>query len=214
MAVNTVETLFNTSLAASELSPKQQAVLQACLKLFAEKGFERTSTADIAQEAGVAEGTVYKHFKTKQAILEALLKPLVTSVVPKVATEFITEIKGQQFVTLTDFLTFIVKDRLAFVVDNRRVIHIFVQQVLVRPALLEAGYQLILNYFEQDLGAEIQTLKQQKQLVDWPLPRILRLVVGTVVSYTAPVIVMPAQAFDLDQATREIVAFLSKGLAA
>lgn len=214
MAVNTVETLFNTSLAASELSPKQQAVLQACLKLFAEKGFERTSTADIAQEAGVAEGTVYKHFKTKQAILEALLKPLVTSVVPKVATEFITEIKGQQFVTLTDFLTFIVKDRLAFVVDNRRVIHIFVQQVLVRPALLEAGYQLILNYFEQDLGAEIQTLKQQKQLVDWPLPRILRLVVGTVVSYTAPVIVMPAQAFDLDQATREIVVFLSKGLAA
>jgi AcrR family transcriptional regulator len=214
LAVNTVETLFNTSLAASELSPKQQAVLQACLKLFAEKGFERTSTADIAQEAGVAEGTVYKHFKTKQAILEALLKPLVTSVVPKVATEFITEIKGQQFVTLTDFLTFIVKDRLAFVVDNRRVIHIFVQQVLVRPALLEAGYQLILNYFEQDLGAEIQTLKQQKQLVDWPLPRILRLVVGTVVSYTAPVIVMPAQAFDLDQATREIVAFLSKGLAA
>ena len=214
MAVNTVETLFNTSLAASELSPKQQAVLRACLKLFAEKGFERTSTADIAQEAGVAEGTVYKHFKTKQAILEALLKPLVTSVVPKVATEFITEIKGQQFVTLTDFLTFIVKDRLAFVVDNRRVIHIFAQQVLVRPALLEAGYQLILNYFEQDLGAEIQTLKQQKQLVDWPLPRILRLVVGTVVSYTAPVIVMPAQAFDLDQATREIVAFLSKGLAA
>lgn len=214
MAVNTVETLFNTSLAASELSPKQQAVLRACLKLFAEKGFERTSTADIAQEAGVAEGTVYKHFKTKQAILEALLKPLVTSVVPKVATEFITEIKGQQFVTLTDFLTFIVKDRLAFVVANRRVIHIFAQQVLVRPALLEAGYQLILNYFEQDLGAEIQTLKQQKQLVDWPLPRILRLVVGTVVSYTAPVIVMPAQAFDLDQATREIVAFLSKGLAA
>lgn len=214
MAVNTVETLFNTSLAASELSPKQQAVLRACLKLFAEKGFERTSTADIAQEAGVAEGTVYKHFKTKQAILEALLKPLVTSVVPKVATEFITEIKGQQFVTLTDFLTFIVKDRLAFVVDNRRVIHIFAQQVLVRPALLEAGYQLILNYFEQDLGAEIQTLKQQKQLVDWPLPRILRLVVGTVVSYTAPVIVMPAQAFDLDQATREIVVFLSKGLAA
>lgn len=214
MAVNTVETLFTTSLAASGLSKKQQAVLQACLKLFAEKGFERTSTADIAKEAQVAEGTVYKHFKTKQAILEALLQPLVTSVVPKVANEFITEIKGQQFETLADFLTFVVKDRLAFVIDNRRVIHIFVQQVLVHPELLESAYQMILTHFEQDLGTEIQTLKQNKQLVDWPLPRILRMVVGTVVSYTAPAIVVPTQPFDLEQVTTEIVAFLSKGLAA
>ena len=47
------------------LSSKQQAVLNASLLLFSEKGFDQTSTKDIASAAGVSEGTVYKHFKTK-----------------------------------------------------------------------------------------------------------------------------------------------------
>ncbi|BAY67560.1 TetR/AcrR family transcriptional regulator [Anabaena sp. FACHB-709] len=44
-------------------------ILQAALKLFASQGFDGTTTRDLAQAAGVAEGTLFRHFPNKKAIL-------------------------------------------------------------------------------------------------------------------------------------------------
>ncbi len=52
---------------------KKQVILEAAARLFAERGFENTPTMLIAQEAGVAEGTIFRHFKTKDEIFLTLL---------------------------------------------------------------------------------------------------------------------------------------------
>jgi AcrR family transcriptional regulator len=44
-------------------------ILQAAQRLFARRGFDGTTTRDLAQEAGVAEGTLFRHFENKKAIL-------------------------------------------------------------------------------------------------------------------------------------------------
>ncbi|MBK1988564.1 TetR/AcrR family transcriptional regulator [Sphaerospermopsis aphanizomenoides BCCUSP55] len=44
-------------------------ILQAAQRLFASQGFEGTTTRDLAQAAGVAEGTLFRHFTNKKAIL-------------------------------------------------------------------------------------------------------------------------------------------------
>ena len=44
-------------------------ILQAALKLFAKRGYEGTTTKDLAKSAGVAEGTLFRHFNNKKAIL-------------------------------------------------------------------------------------------------------------------------------------------------
>ncbi|MFM7447364.1 MAG: TetR/AcrR family transcriptional regulator [Leptolyngbyaceae cyanobacterium] len=44
-------------------------ILKAALRLFAKRGFEATTTRDLAEAAGVAEGTLFRHFPTKKAIL-------------------------------------------------------------------------------------------------------------------------------------------------
>jgi len=44
-------------------------ILQAAQKLFAHQGYDGTTTHELAQKAGVAEGTVFRHFETKKAIL-------------------------------------------------------------------------------------------------------------------------------------------------
>ena len=44
-------------------------ILQAAQGLFANKGFEKTTTRDLAQAAGVAEGTLFRYFDNKKAIL-------------------------------------------------------------------------------------------------------------------------------------------------
>ncbi|MGB3511328.1 MAG: TetR/AcrR family transcriptional regulator [Microcoleaceae cyanobacterium] len=44
-------------------------ILQAAQKLFARHGYDGTTTRDLAQKAGVAEGTLFRHFTNKKAIL-------------------------------------------------------------------------------------------------------------------------------------------------
>lgn len=44
-------------------------ILQAGLQLFAKRGYDGTTTKDLAKLAGVAEGTLFRHFASKKAIL-------------------------------------------------------------------------------------------------------------------------------------------------
>lgn len=44
-------------------------ILKAAQRLFASQGFDGTTTRDLAQAAGVAEGTLFRHFTNKKAIL-------------------------------------------------------------------------------------------------------------------------------------------------
>ncbi len=58
---------------------KKDAIISAATRLFATKGFNETSTAEVAREAGVAQGTLFYHFKTKEGImLESFLAMMET----------------------------------------------------------------------------------------------------------------------------------------
>jgi AcrR family transcriptional regulator len=47
----------------------QTRILKAARKLFARRGFDATTTRELALEAGVAEGTLFRYFENKKAIL-------------------------------------------------------------------------------------------------------------------------------------------------
>lgn len=47
----------------------QTRILQAAKRLFARQGYDGTTTRELAQAAGVAEGTIFRHFESKKAIL-------------------------------------------------------------------------------------------------------------------------------------------------
>jgi len=47
-------------------------ILEAALLLFTKEGFHGTSTAKIAKEANVSNGTLFHHFKTKEALINTL----------------------------------------------------------------------------------------------------------------------------------------------
>ena len=52
-----------------QISPeKQRRIINAAATLFSQKGFERTDVARIAQKAGVAKGSMYNYFNTKEEL--------------------------------------------------------------------------------------------------------------------------------------------------
>ena len=55
--------------ASQPADSSRDRILQAAQRLFARQGFDGTTTRDLAQAAGVAEGTLFRHFSNKKAIL-------------------------------------------------------------------------------------------------------------------------------------------------
>lgn len=56
---------------------KRSAILTVASRLFAEKGYANTPTSEIAREAGVAEGTLYHHFGSKDGIFLSIFNDTV-----------------------------------------------------------------------------------------------------------------------------------------
>ena len=48
---------------------KEKAILEAAIKIFAQRGYHRTKISSIAEQAGIATGSVYLYFKNKETIL-------------------------------------------------------------------------------------------------------------------------------------------------
>src|SRR5205809_6627833 len=54
--------------------PKRDAILRAAIDVFAERGFFNAQVADVARVAGVAAGTVYLYFKSKDDLLVSIFE--------------------------------------------------------------------------------------------------------------------------------------------
>ena len=55
-----------------QVKDKRTAIMETALKLFTERGFQGTSTAQISKEAGVATGTFFNYFPTKEDLINSL----------------------------------------------------------------------------------------------------------------------------------------------
>ena len=58
---------------------RREEILDVAEELFAEKGFDNASTNDIIRKIGIARGTLYHHFKSKEEILDAVAERMIGS---------------------------------------------------------------------------------------------------------------------------------------
>ena len=59
-------------------SDKRERILRAAVKVFARKGFYASRVSEIAKAAGVADGTIYLYFKSKDELLTSLFEDRIT----------------------------------------------------------------------------------------------------------------------------------------
>lgn len=60
-------------MAKSDNEEREQRILAAAADLFVHYGYDKTTVSDIARAAGISKGTIYLHFESKDALLEALI---------------------------------------------------------------------------------------------------------------------------------------------
>src|ERR671920_1727181 len=110
---------------------RREQILEAATRVFAEKGFRRATTRDVARTAGVSEGTIYNYFKNKDALLMAILDRLNE-----------TERRAEDFEEgmATDFRGFLeeyLRRRMSMIWENRKVFRVVLSEMLVNAELRE-----------------------------------------------------------------------------
>lgn len=63
-----------------DAAARRQAILDAALTVFAQRGYEAARLDDMAAKAGVAKGTLYLYFNDKEALFEALVRGAVSPI--------------------------------------------------------------------------------------------------------------------------------------
>ncbi len=75
---------------------RKEKIMQASIQLFVERGFHNTSTRMIAEQAGVSEGLIFRHFRSKDELLDSLLQQGADEMYQAVA-EIISEHEPKDF---------------------------------------------------------------------------------------------------------------------
>ena len=132
-------TLFQRAVPAE--AETRDRILKAALKLFARRGFDATTTRDLAETAKVAEGTLFRHFPNKKAILVEV----VTQGWIELLTDLLTE--------LSEMGSY----KAVAQVMRRRMMHLQENTDLLRVCFMEVQ-------FHEDLRDRIQADVVEKML--------------------------------------------------
>jgi len=106
----------------------RERLVSAAMELFAKKGFDKTTVDEIVARAGVAKGTFYLYFKTK----EELIKEIAFEVMPIMAMNSLNDpYITVSFPTLESYLLQLGKEFLDFYSENYRA-ELFFHMISVR----------------------------------------------------------------------------------
>src|SRR5579875_3226993 len=118
-----------------KMTDKQIKIIQAAVEIFAEKGYAATSTSEIAQKAGVAEGTIFRHYRTKKDLLISIVTPVMAKLVAPFVLRDFNKVLDSHYEHFEDFLRAVMRNRLDFVVKNAPIIKIMLHEIPFHPEL-------------------------------------------------------------------------------
>lgn len=212
------ENLIDEMIAQAKLSKKQtakqQKVVEAAIKIFAEKGFSNTSTSEIAEAAGVAEATIFRHYGTKDNLLLSVILPFIKDFIPRMAEETFNGLLSQNPATFEQFLRELIKNRIDFISDNRKLFQILVKEVMYREEFKQELAPLLSEIIIYHFNKVIETFKERGDLIEKPTPILLRMLLTFLYGYFTSRFMLVTDKFvtDDDAEIDEVVRFIMDGL--
>jgi TetR/AcrR family transcriptional regulator, fatty acid metabolism regulator protein len=158
-----------------QMAARLEQILDAAAHLFADRGFHRTTTKDIAEAADVAEGTLYNYFETKNDLLFAILARLSESELPQAGlvpgaaqpAQISAGDARQHFASLLDL-------RREYVNENSVMLQAILSEVLANSELRERYASELLEPTLNGLEKELTLRIKLGQLYDMDVPATAR----------------------------------------
>jgi AcrR family transcriptional regulator len=156
---------------AAKAAERRAAILKAALEEFSERGFAAARLDDVARRAGVAKGTIYLHFKDKEALFQELVRFQIGPVVGALEKVLASDLP----------LTVIVEHALDIFVreiygtHRKQVLRLIISEGPRFPALAEFYYREVLAHILKAVRARLARAVEKGEIAGDELVRFPQL---------------------------------------
>lgn len=155
----------------------RQAIIEAGLRLFSEKGFTGATTREIAKDAGIAEITLFRHFQTKESLFEEVISrysflPALRNLLPEISN-FLYE----------DALVAIAKKFLDTLYLRKDLIRIMLMEIHRYPEQMQKVYNSLIDEVIKTLASYFENMQKKGVLNEFDVDMGARAFLGMFFSY-------------------------------
>ena len=118
-----------------KITDKQKLIIKAAIELFSKQGYAATSTREIAQKAGVAEGSIFKLFPTKKDLILWITKHIINTALFPLISSGIQELMEKPFNSREDFLAAFLENRMELIQEGAPLFKILIQEIPFQPEI-------------------------------------------------------------------------------
>lgn len=178
--INELLALSNTD---SSMTEKQINILSAAIELFSEKGYEATATSEIAKKANVAEGTIFRYYKTKKDLLLAIPTVLSKTSLVEIFVNDFDKVLNDNHENFEVFLRKIVLNRKEFASKTAPILKVVIQEIPFHPELRKRLIKTVILPMVRKHIFIIDKFKKQGELIDISSASIIRLIATSIFGY-------------------------------
>lgn len=152
---------------------KYNLILQAAIEIISEKGLYNTSISDIVKKAGVAQGTFYLYFRSKNALIPAIAQNLISITMDKIKEN------TRQLRDFWEFLTSYIHQIYSITDEYKDVIVLCYSGLAIDHSMeiWESIYQPYYGWFQDELQRAIENGEIIAETnVQWTSKMIINLV--------------------------------------
>ena len=165
------------------MTQKQINILSAAIELFSEKGYEATTTSEIAKRAKVAEGTIFNYYKTKKDLLFSIPSALSKVSFIEIFLDDLDEILNDNHNSFDNFLRKILINRKNFVSESSPILKVIIQEIPFYPELRIKILNTIVLPSVRKIIPIIDKLKEKGQIIDMPSTSIVNIITTSIFGY-------------------------------
>lgn len=189
------------------VSDKRERILEAAERVFARSGFYQSRVAEIARDAGVADGTIYLYFKSKDDLLISLFESRMERVNKRMAAA-IAEAK-----TSTEQLLAVARTHLEMVRNTPELAEVLTIELRQSTKFMKEYANPRFGEFLKQIAKVIADGQQAGELVDTiPPSHAARMIFGIIDELALAWLLSRGENFDLAQASEWVGAMIIDGL--
>lgn len=184
MQYSILDTYKKDILENKTMTAKRKKILETSIDLFAKNGYSNTSTSEIAKIAGVAEGTIFKHFGTKENLLLSCIIPFIFEyVVPEIILDFKNVNVKDVYTDFRSFIHNLIYERFNFLNENYKVAHILIAEIFYREELRVQIIDALMPTMMDSFNHILNYFKSKKMIKDVPNGFIVRTILSNLGGY-------------------------------
>ncbi|MDP4097093.1 TetR family transcriptional regulator [Paenibacillus sp. P96] len=184
---------------------KYNAILQAAIEIISEKGLHSTSISDIVKRAGVAQGTFYLYFRSKNALIPAIAQNLISITMEKVKD------KTKSRKDFSEFLRIFIEE-IYNITDEYKDVIVLVYSGLAIDHSMEIWETIYKPYYEWFEDEMLQAMDNKEVIADLNIAWTSKLVINLVENAAERFFIGRDQDITREQSQTEVFQFLKRSM--